>query len=134
MRGEHPTEPGVTATGLLAERTERLKPLYDAAIWTFTWGFRVGAALLALGVVVTLVKGEPLGREADPIGGVIAKLRAGQAAGIIDLAILWFMLTPVATVIVTAATFWRLGDRRYALLSLVVLLILGGSIALALNR
>jgi hypothetical protein len=33
-----------------------------------------------------------------------------------------------------AASFWRLGDRRYALLCLVVLAILGASVTLALNR
>jgi uncharacterized membrane protein len=118
----------------LAARTERLAPLYDAAVKTLFWGFRLGAALLALGIVVALVKREPLGHEADPIPDVIAMLRAGHASGIIDLAILWFMLTPVATVIVVAASFWRLGDRRYALLSLIVLAILGASVALALNR
>ena len=126
--------PDVTATGLLAARTERLAPLYDAAIATFTWGFRIGAALLALGIVVTLAKGERLIHEAAPFGDVFAMLRTGSAAAIIDLAILWFMLIPVATVIVVAASFWRLGDRRYAALSLVVLVILGVSIALALNR
>ena len=61
-------------------------------------------------------------------------LRWQAAFAVIDLAILWFMLTPVATVIVVAVSFWRLGDRRYALCSLVVLAILGTSIALALNR
>jgi hypothetical protein len=122
------------STAELAARTERLEPLYDAAVKTLFWGFRLGAALLALGVVVALVKREPLGREADPIPDVIAMVRAGYASGIIDLAILWFMLTPVATVIVVAATFWRLGDRRYALLCLIVLAILGASVALALNR
>ena len=121
-------------TAELAARTERLEPLYDAAVKTLFWGFRLGAALLALGIVVALVKGEPLGHEADPIPDVIAMVRAGYASGIIDLAILWFMLTPVVTVIVVAASFWRLGDRRYALLSLIVLAILGASIALALNR
>ncbi len=121
-------------TAELAARTERLEPLYDAAVKTLFWGFRFGAALLALGIVVALVKREPLEREADPIPEVIAMVRAGHASGIIDLAILWFMLTPVATVIVVAATFWRLGDRRYALLCLIVLAILGASVALALNR
>jgi len=121
-------------TAELAARTEQLAPLYDAAVKTLFWGFRLGAALLALGIVVALVKREPLGREADPIPDVIAMVRAGHASGIIDLAILWFMLTPVATVIVVAATFWRLGDRRYALLSIIVLAILGTSVALALNR
>jgi len=118
----------------LAARTERLEPLYNAAVKTLFWGFRLGAALLALGIVAALLKREPLGHEADPIPDVIAKVRAGHASGIIDLAILWFMLTPVATVIVVAASFWRLGDRRYALLPLVVLAILGASVTLALNR
>ena len=121
-------------TAELAARTERLAPLYDAAVKTLFWGFRLGAALLALGIVVALVKREPLGREADPIPDVVAMVRAGHASGIIDLAILWFMLTPVATVIVVAASFWRLGDRRYALLCLIVLAILGASVTLALNR
>lgn len=121
-------------TALLAARTERLAPLYEMSVRVLTWGFRLGAALLALGIVVALVKREPIGREADPVSEVVAQVRAGTAAGIIDLAILWFMLVPVAVVVVSAASFWRLGDRRYAVLSLVVLAILGVSIGLALNR
>ncbi len=127
-------EPVEVETAILAARTERLAPLYDAAIRTFVWGFQLGAVLLALGVVAALVKGEPLGREADPISGVLAEVRAGNASGIIDLAILWFMLTPVVAAVVVGVSFWRLGDRRYAVLSLSVLVILGVSIALALNR
>lgn len=127
-------EPIEVEISILAARTERLAPLYDAAVKTFVWGFRIGAAILALGVVVAVLKGEPLGREADPISEVLAEVRAGHAAGIIDLAILWFMLTPVAATIVAALSFWRLGDRRYAALSLAVLAVLGVSIALALNR
>lgn len=118
----------------LAERTARLAPIYDAAVWVLTWGFRVGAGTLAIGVVLALIKREPLAREADRIVDVPAAIMAGQAAGVIDLAILWFMAIPVVTVVVMAASFWRLDDRRYALLSLVVLAILGVSIALALNR
>ena len=129
-----PEHPEVTETGLLAERTERLAPLYGAAIQTFTWGFRIGAVLLALGIVVTLAKGEQLSREAAPFDEVLSKVLAGSASGIIELAILWFMFTPVVTVIVVAVSFWRLHDRRYAALSLVVLAILGASITLALNR
>jgi uncharacterized membrane protein len=140
MTDDRPTDESDAAratalgTAELAARTERLEPIYDAAVKTLFWGFRLGAALLALGIFAALVKREPLGHEADPIPEVIAKVRAGYASGIIDLAILWCMLTPVATVIVVAANFWRLGDRRYALLSLVVLAILGVSVALALNR
>ena len=128
------TRAAALGTSELAARTERLEPLYDAAVKTLFWGFRLGAALLALGIAVAAVKREPLGTEADPISDVLTMVRAGYASGIINLAILWFMLTPVATVIVVAASFWRLGDRRYALLCLIVLAILGVSVALALNR
>jgi uncharacterized oligopeptide transporter (OPT) family protein len=140
MSDDHLTDASETAravalgTAELAARTERLQPLYDAAVKTLLWGFRLGAALLALGIVAALIKQEPLGHEADPLADVIATVRAGYASGIIDLAILWFMLTPVATVIVVAVNFWRLGDRRYALLSLIVLAILGASVALSLYR
>lgn len=134
LTGESDAVQAEAGTAELAAQTERLAPLYDAAVKTLYWGFRLGAALLALGIVVALIKREPLGREADPIPEVIAMVRAGHASGIVDLAVLWFMLTPVATVIVVAANFWRLGDRRYALLSLIVLAILGTSVALALNR
>ena len=135
LTGETAGARGVAlSTVELAARTERLAPLYDAAVKTLFWGFRLGAALLALGIVGALVKREPLGHEADPIPDVIAMVRAGFASGVIDLAILWFMLTPVATVIVVAASFWRLGDRRYAVLCLIVLAILGASVTLALNR
>jgi uncharacterized membrane protein len=127
-------EPVAVEIAVLAARTERLSPLYEAVVRTFAWGFRIGATLLALGVVAALVKGEPLASEADPIARVVGEVLAGNASGIIDLAILWFMMTPVAATIVTAASFWRLGDRRYATLCLVVLAILGASIALALNR
>lgn len=126
--------PDARETALLAARTGRLTPLYEAAGFTLTWGWRLGAVLLAAGIGAALVKGEPLGHEAEPFAGVLAAVRAGRAAGIIDLAILWFMLTPVATVMVVGASFWRLGDRRYAALSLVVLAILGASIALTLSR
>ena len=134
LTGESDAVRAEAGTAELAARTERLEPLYDAAVKTLFWGFRLGAALLTLGIVVALIKREPLGREADPISDVIAMVRAGYASGLIDLAILWFMLTPVATVIVVAVSFWQLGDRRYALLCLIVLAILGASVALALNR
>lgn len=121
-------------TAELMARTERLTPLYDEAQRLFFWGFRIGAAILALGIVVALIKGESIGHEADRFGDVLGAVRNGYASGIIDLAILWFMATPVVTVLVVALSFWRLGDRRYALLSLLVLAILGASIALALIR
>jgi uncharacterized membrane protein len=121
-------------TAELVRRTELLAPLYSLSRTLFVWGFRIGAALLVLGLVMAVVTGQPIGHVADPLVGIPGAVLAGQASGVIDLAIFWFMATPVVTVIAVAIGFLRLGDRRYALLSLIVLIILGASIALSLQR
>jgi len=121
-------------TAELVRRTDLLAPLYSLSRTIFVWGFRIGAALLVLGLVMAIVTGEPIGHVADPLVDIPGAVLSGRASGVIDLAIFWFMATPVVTVIAVAIGFLRLGDRRYALLSLVVLIILGASIALSLLR
>ena len=67
LTGESETARAVAlGTSELAARTERLDHCMTR-VKTLFWGFRLGAALLALGIVVSLVKREPLGREADPL-------------------------------------------------------------------
>lgn len=115
-------------------RTAELAPLYAGTTAILTWGFRLGAALLAAGLLLALVRQEPLRREAEPFGEIIPAVLDGRAAGIVDVAILWLVATPAAAVLVIAVGFARLGDRRYAALSALVLGVLGVSIALALTR
>ncbi|MGH2531844.1 MAG: DUF1634 domain-containing protein [Thermomicrobiales bacterium] len=109
-----------------------LAPLYAAAVRTLQIGFRFGAALLFVGLVWTAIAGQSLGREVDAFDEIISALRDGHASGLIDLAILCFMATPVATVVVVTRGFYKIGDRSYTLLSSVVLAILAASIALSL--
>lgn len=121
-------------TAELMRRTDLLTPLYTLSGSILVWGFRIGAVLLVLGLLLAIVTGEPIGRVADPLVDIPGTVLSGSASGVIDLAILWFMATPVVTVVAVALGFLRLGDRRYALLSLIVLIILGASIALSLLR
>jgi len=101
---------------------------------TLAWGFRVGAALLAVGLALAAWRREPLGVEVDPFAAVIPAVLAGEAAAIVELAVLWLMATPVLAVVVILVGFLRRRDWRYALISLAVLLVLGVSIGLALGR
>ncbi len=116
----------------LDARTAELLPIYQAAGTVLTWGFRVAASLLIIGIVVALLRQEPLATQAEPLPEVISGLLDGEARRIVDLAIVAMIATPVITTLVVAIGFLRLRDRLYAALSLVVLAILGTSIAVAL--
>ena len=113
---------------------ERMAPIYRAAITTMTWGFRLAAGILLVGLAVALARQEELEHQADPFADIVPAILDGKAAGIIDLAIIAIMLTPLVTVVTVAVGFRRIGDRRYALCSFLVLGILGVSVALSLIR
>lgn len=116
----------------LDARMQELLPIYQAARSVLAWGFRVAATLLIVGIAVALFRKEPLATRAEPLPEVVSGLLEGEARRIVDLAIVAMIATPVITTLVVAIGFLRLGDRLYAALSLVVLVILGTSIAVAL--
>jgi hypothetical protein len=111
-----------------------MDPIYHAAETVLTGGFRIGAGLLALGIVLTLVRDEELEASVNPFPEVIPAVLDGRATGFVDLAILWMVAVPVVVVLVVAVGFARIADRRYAMLSLLALAVLGFSIGLALAR
>ena len=119
---------------MLVSRARELDPLYHAAEVTLRFGFRGGALLLALGVAPAVIRQEPLDHTVKPFIDVIPAALAGEVAGVIDLAILWIVATPVVTVLVVAIGFLRIGDRRFVALSLLALAVLGISITLALTK
>jgi uncharacterized membrane protein len=113
---------------------ERTAPIYRSAITTMTWGFRIAAAILMVGLAVALAKQEELEHQVDPFADILPAILDGKAAGIIDLAIVAIMLTPLITVVTVLVGFRRIGDRRYTLCSFLVLCILGVSVLLSLLR
>lgn len=131
-RTTQPPEPVVMAT-LFAQRTARLEPLYHSTRLVLTWSFRIGAAILLIGIVLALIQRTPLNHATTGFSQVIPSISRGEAAGVVDLAILWLMASPVFAVIVVAVGFFRSGERRYGVVSLLVLLVLGISIALAIR-
>jgi uncharacterized membrane protein len=109
-------------------------PIRKEVARVLEWGFRVSAALLGIGLLLAALQDAPLGGKAVSFSDIIPDLLDGKATAIVSLAILAMMATPVVAVLTVAQGFRRLGDRRYALASFIVLLVLAASIASSLLR
>lgn len=89
-----------------------------------TWGFRISAALLVLGLLIAAARGESLYTSLEGLPDLFDDLVHGHGPAIVGLGILLMIATPIAATIGAIASFVRLGDRRYALITSTVLLIL----------
>lgn len=108
--------------------------VYTRALVVLRLGFRLTAVLLLAGIAVALARGEELERSVDPFTEILPAIRDGHSRGIIDLAILTTMLTPLAAVVTIMIALHQLGERRFARYSLAVLLILFASIGTSFIR
>jgi uncharacterized membrane protein len=111
-----------------------MAPIQETAARTLTWGFRVSAAILAVGLIVTLARGDDLSKDATSLTDLIPDLLDGEGSAIVSLAILAMITTPVVTVMMIAAGFFKIGDRQFGRISLIVLGVLAVSIVAALLR
>jgi len=111
------------------------------------WGGLLGVSLMLLGLalyagqghshereVMRVVQKREAGRAADVFTslaevGRALRQRPPDALAIATLGLLCLLATPVAGVAVSAVWFWRERDRRYALISAVVLAMLLVSLA-----
>lgn len=96
-----------------------------------TWGFRVSAALLLLGLIVTAIQGESLDTTLDGVPSLLDRTFDGEGAGIVGLGIVVMIVTPIISTLSIVLSCVRIGDRRYALITLAVLGILFISAALS---
>jgi uncharacterized membrane protein len=101
----------------------------SGAVKSLTWGFRIAAGLLAIGVAISLVRGDALDSALPEIQTMLDGVLELDGAAFIGLSIFAIILTPVVTTLTIALNFFRLGDRRYGACTLVVLAILAFSIA-----
>jgi uncharacterized membrane protein len=120
--------------GEIQAQGRELLPIYQSAITVLSWGFRIGAATLGIGLLVAIIRQESIRTNAEAYPDILPSVFDGEASGIISLAIVVLVATPVVTVLMVATGFFRIGDRRFGLLSLIVLAVLGVSISLSLFR
>lgn len=108
--------------------------IYHSAAKVLRYGFLISAVTLVLGAAWSIVDRHPLSTDVLPFQDIPGALADGNPSSLIDLGILLMMLTPVATVLVIAVDFFRLGERKFVTLSLGVLAILITSIVISLLK
>lgn len=127
------TMPSGTRTPL-ADTAARLETV---AARLLTWGTRIALGLILVGVLIMAAGGvDPLADRAFPPYAPLAI--PGQLAGLRAEGFIWAGLTllvalPLGRVVVSGAGFLRAGDRRLALVAVLVLLVITASVVVALG-
>lgn len=98
-----------------------------------TWGFRMSAALILIGIVRALMDQQPLDSHLAKPEALFSELRTATPGSLITLGIIAMILTPLVSSFTIALTFFQQQDARYGRFTLLVLLILGLSLSLSLR-
>ncbi len=123
------------ATGL-ARSAETAARIELIAARLLRWGTRVALAFVLVGVVGMLLAGvDPIRAPLPPysLAAIPGQLAALQPEGFLWAGLTLVVALPLGRVVVSGAWFLSAGDRRMALVSLVVLVVIGVSIAAALR-
>lgn len=100
---------------------------------TLRWGSYLSALLLAVGVVwVALDPSVPIQvGPGIPFRILGEQLATGNPYALMQLGLLVLLATPLLRVVVAAGTFWRIRERRYTVVALLVLLSVAASVWLS---
>jgi uncharacterized membrane protein len=96
-------------------------------------GVLISAILLMLGLSIVLIQGMPLSEFTPTPGRVLSQAFRADGIGLIYLGLLLMMMTPVARVAMLVYGYARMGWWRFALVSLLVLLLLLAGLALGVQ-
>ena len=96
-------------------------------------GILAAALLLAIGLALLIARGlPPLAAAPSHVSleGLPGGLASGQGRAFVLLGVMVLLLTPLARVVLSVATFAREGDRDFTIITVFVLAILITSLAL----
>ena len=108
--------------------------VYRIARGALVTGFLVTLALVAVTLVLAIATGDPVSQSTIAIPDLPGAIRGGDPSAVAQLAIFAIVLTPVLTTLAIVVGFLRIGDRRFAGISLLVLVVLSASMVVALLR
>ena len=101
--------------------------------YTLLTGVSVSAILLAAGLLIVLVRGTPRPEVAPPLSEMLHQAFMANGVDLLYLGLLLLMITPVARVMMLVYGYARVGWWRFALVSLLVLSLLGMGFALGIE-
>ena len=101
--------------------------------YTLLTGVSMSAVLLMVGLFIVLVHGTPRPEVTPSPGEILHLAFRANGVGLIYLGLLLLMTTPIARVIMLIYGYARIGWWRFALVSLLVLLLLGTGFALGIE-
>jgi uncharacterized membrane protein len=122
--------PGTTSAQETAAHLESL------AARLLTWGTRVAMALILVGVLGMLASGVDPITATTPgfsLAAIPGQLLALQPVGFLWAGLIVLVALPIGRVVVSGAGFLAAGDRRLALVSALVILVIAVSIVAALG-
>lgn len=114
------------------ELSPELEQLYDRIARILAIGFWASVAVLLLGVVMTLIGGDDLGRETIHMQDIPEELADLEPQALVDLGILGLLLTPLAYVVAALLTFLRQRDNVFVGVCSALLLLFVITITVAL--
>ena len=97
------------------------------------WGSYLSAGFLLVGLVWVMVASDVPIQAGPPMPLTVVgeQLLAGNPYAVIQLGILLLLATPLTRVVMASVSFWLGGERRYSVMSLVVLAIILATVLLA---
>jgi len=120
-------------SGAARETAARIESL---AARLLTWGTRAVVALIAAGVAGMLAAGTDPIAAPSPVfspGAALGDLLALRPSGFLWAGLVALIALPIGRVVVSGAGFMAAGDRRLALVSALVVVVIGASVLAALG-
>jgi uncharacterized membrane protein len=128
------------STATVPRSTEREREtaarIESLAARLLTWGTRIALALILVGVVGLIVTGvDPITAIAPgySLGAIPGQLLALEPQGFLWAGLTVLIALPIGRVVVSGAGFLAAGDRRLALVSALVILVIIVSVVAALG-
>lgn len=103
-------------------------------VFVLKWGSVLATVCMLAGVVGVLATAGGRALQVGPpvpFRTLLSQLSQGSPYAVIQVGVLMLLLTPVLRLVAAVGSFWMKRERRYALVSLTVLLIIVFSLLLA---